>query len=98
MIDDGHRVASWPLVAGLDGAGVIEDIGDKVKKFAVGDEVLALFTPGDRGGSFQKFTVVQESVVVKKPPTWFFEDAATLGWVTFFFHSKLLSGVKDERN
>lgn len=81
MIDQGHRVPSWPLVPGLDGAGVVEAIGDNVKNFAIGDEVLAMFTAGDRGGSYQNFAVVQESMVAKKPTTWSFEDAATLRYV-----------------
>lgn len=84
MIDLGHRVTSWPLVPGLDGAGVVEDVGDKVKNFAVGDEVLAMFFPGDRNASFQSFAVVQETMVAKKPATWSFEDAATLGCVILF--------------
>ena len=81
MIDQGHRVTSWPLVPGLDGAGVVEAVGDDVKNFAFGDEVLALFAVGDRGGSYQNFAVVQEMMVAKKPKTWSFEDAATLGCV-----------------
>ncbi|KAK9317525.1 hypothetical protein V1524DRAFT_423220 [Lipomyces starkeyi] len=36
MIGQGHRVASWPLVPGLDGAGVVEAVGDNVKNFAFG--------------------------------------------------------------
>ncbi|KIN05009.1 hypothetical protein OIDMADRAFT_142790 [Oidiodendron maius Zn] len=79
MIDLGHRVTSWPRVPGLDGAGVIEDVGDRVKNFAVGDEVLAMFFPGDRNASFQSFAVVQETMLAKKPATWSFENAATLG-------------------
>ena len=81
MIDQGHRVTSWPLVPGLDGAGVVEAVGDNVKNFAIGDEVLAIFAAGDRGGSYQTFAVVQERMVAKKPTTWSFEDAATLGCV-----------------
>ncbi|KAJ5811963.1 hypothetical protein N7474_008264 [Penicillium riverlandense] len=79
MIDQGHRVASWPLVAGLDGSGVVEAVGDRVKNFAIGDEVLAMFASGDRGASFQKYAVVPEMMVAKKPSTWSFENAATLG-------------------
>ncbi|KAF7547210.1 hypothetical protein G7Z17_g7900 [Cylindrodendrum hubeiense] len=79
MIDQGHRITSWPLVPGLDGAGVVEAIGDRVKNFRLGDKVLALFTPGDRSASYQKFAVVQERAVAKIPTTWSFEDAATLG-------------------
>ena len=81
MVDHGHRVTSWPLVPGLDGAGVVEAIGDHVKNFAVGDEVLALFTAGDRGASYQNLAVVQEMMVAKKPTSWSFEDAASLGSV-----------------
>lgn len=83
MIDQGHRVSSWPLVPGLDGAGFVEAIGTKVDRFAVGDRVLAQFVPGDRGGSCQKFSVVEESLVAKVPDVWSFEDAATLGYVSF---------------
>src|ERR1700753_4396998 len=50
MIDEGHRAASYPLVPGLDGTGVVDAIGDKVKNFAIGDEVLAMFAANDRGG------------------------------------------------
>ncbi|KAI9727390.1 MAG: hypothetical protein M1834_008461 [Cirrosporium novae-zelandiae] len=85
MVDQGRRVTSWPLVPGLDGSGVVEAIGDNVKNFALGDEVLALFAAGDRGGSYQNFAVVQEMMVAKKPTTWSFEDAATLGCVVPFF-------------
>lgn len=83
MIDQGHRVSSWPLVPGLDGAGIVEAIGTEVNGFAVGDRVLAQFIPGDGGGSYQKFPVVEEKMVAKVPDAWSFEDAATLGCVSF---------------
>lgn len=82
MIDQGLRISTWPLVAGGDGAGVVEAVGDKVTSVGVGDEVLAKFTPGDRGGSFQQFAVAQEMMVAKKPAAWSFEEAATLPYVT----------------
>ncbi|KAF2180868.1 GroES-like protein [Zopfia rhizophila CBS 207.26] len=78
MIDDGHRVASYPFVAGLDGAGIIEAVGDEVKNFNVGEEVLGWFAANDRGGSFQRFAVVDEWKVARKPESWSFEEAATL--------------------
>jgi NADPH:quinone reductase-like Zn-dependent oxidoreductase len=52
MIDYGGRVTSWHFVPGLDGAGIVEEVGPEVKKVAVGDTVLALFTVEDRGGSY----------------------------------------------
>lgn len=90
MIDQGQRVNSWPLVPGLDGAGVVEAVGSDVKRFTVGDEVLAMFSAGDRGGSYQELAVVQETMVAKKPGTWSFEDAASLGCVAFFSSSSVL--------
>jgi NADPH:quinone reductase-like Zn-dependent oxidoreductase len=84
-IDRGARVTSWPLVPGLDGAGVIEAIGDDVKSFALGDEILAMFGASDRGGSYQNFAVVQEMMVAKKPTTWSFEDSVSLPYVVFHF-------------
>ena len=81
MIDLGHRVTSWPIVPGLDGAGVVEAVGDDVKNFAVGDEVLSLFMAGDKGASYQEFAVVREGMVARKPKTWAWEEAASLGFV-----------------
>lgn len=86
MIDEGHRGATWPLVPGLDGAGVVEAIGDSVKKISVGDKVVALFTTGDRAASYQELAVVQESAVAKVPAEWSLEDAATLGFVIIPHH------------
>ncbi|KAK3311934.1 chaperonin 10-like protein [Apodospora peruviana] len=78
MIDHGHRVtSSGPVVAGLDGAGVVEAVGTGVTRFSVGDEVFAQF-PAPEVVSFQDFAVVHESMVAKKPATWSFEDAASL--------------------
>lgn len=81
MVDQGHRTTSWPLVPGLNGAGIVEAVGNQVENVAVGDEVSALFTPGDRSASSQNFAVVQEAKVAKKLVTWSLEDAATIGYV-----------------
>lgn len=82
MIDQGHRVTNWPLVPGLDGAGVIEQVGDEVEDLMIGDRVLAFFTPGDRSGSFQEHAVLQKEEVARFPATWSPEEASTLGFVT----------------
>ncbi|KAI1386077.1 putative alcohol dehydrogenase [Hypoxylon trugodes] len=79
MAYQGHRVTSWPLVPGFDGSGIVDAVGDQVRNFSIRDEVLANFIPGDRAASFQNFAVVQEESVAKKPITWSFEEAATLG-------------------
>jgi NADPH:quinone reductase-like Zn-dependent oxidoreductase len=81
MVDEGHRVASWPIVPGLDGAGIVEAVGNEVKAFAVGDEVLAQFMAGPAekgGGSYQNFAVVQEGMVAKKPEWLSWSEAASI--------------------
>lgn len=79
MIDQGHRVTDWPLVPGLDGAGVVEGLGSGIKNFALGDRVLALFTPGERSASYQTYAVVKANDVAEMPTWWTFEQASTLG-------------------
>ena len=59
----------------------MEDVGNEVQRFGVGDEVVALFSPGDRAASFQDFAVVEERVVAKKPEEWSWEEGASLGFV-----------------
>lgn len=81
MIDQGLRVASWPLVPGLDGAGVVDAVGEGVSRFNVGDAVLASFASGDRGASFQEFAVVKGNMVAKMSVGWSFDEAASLGYV-----------------
>ena len=78
MIDKGLRVASWPLVPGMDGAGVVEEVGAQVEGVAVGDRVLAMFAPGGRAGTFQELAVVRQGMAARIPDSWAFEDAATL--------------------
>lgn len=80
MIDQGHRVTGWPFVPGLDGAGIVEEIGSGVKRVGLGDKVLALFTPGDRAASYQEYAVLKEANVARIPGTWTLEQASTLGY------------------
>lgn len=84
MVDEGHRVTSWPIVPGLDGAGVVAAVGDAVKRFIVGDEVLAQFSAGPvekGGGSYQTYAVAQEGMISKKPDWLSWEDAASIPYV-----------------
>lgn len=81
MIDHSHRGTTYPLVPGLDGAGIISAVGSSVTSFKVGDEVLALFAPGDKGGSYQEYALVDEAKVAKKSGL-SIEEAASLGYVT----------------
>lgn len=87
MIDQGHRITAWPLVPGLDGAGVVDRVGEAVQRFSPGDRVTAQFVPGERGASYQTFAAVKEDSVARIPDSWSFENAASLGYVAIISKS-----------
>lgn len=65
-------------ILGCDGAGIVQEIGNKVTKFKVGDEVY--FCSGGLGkentGNYAEYTVVNENLVAKKPSSLSFAEAA----------------------
>ena len=67
-----------PAILGCDGAGIIEAVGDRVERFQPGDEVY--FFAGGLGkkgtGNYAEFTVVEERLVVHKPTSLSFAEAA----------------------
>ncbi len=58
-------------VLGLDVAGTVAEVGAKVTRFAVGDEVL-----GVARGAFAEYAAAREDKLVRKPAAVSFEDAA----------------------
>jgi NADPH:quinone reductase-like Zn-dependent oxidoreductase len=56
----------FPLVLGMDVAGVVEKTGAKISKFKVGDPVYAFFTLASEGG-YAQFAVAKESEAAPKP-------------------------------
>jgi NADPH:quinone reductase-like Zn-dependent oxidoreductase len=64
-------------VLGMDVAGVVEEVGAGVSRFAPGDEVVAML--GTRfGGHAEYARVPQSGVIAPMPPSMTFEDAVTL--------------------
>jgi zinc-binding alcohol dehydrogenase family protein len=74
-------VEKEPKVLGWDAAGVVEEAGPAVTKFAPGDEV---YYAGDitRSGSNAEFQLVDERIVGRKPKTLSFAEAAALPLTT----------------
>ena len=60
------------LIAGMEFAGIVEDVGSAVTQFAAGDEVF-----GIKGGANAEYVCVRESgVIERKPSRLGFEEAA----------------------
>ncbi len=86
-----------PVILGFDASGVVKEIGSKVAKFKVGDEV---FYAGDitRPGSNAELQAVDERIVGKKPQSMDFAEAAghpltsITAWEILFDSFKLTEG------
>lgn len=72
---------SGSKVVGYDASGIVKEVGSKVSKYKVGDEV---FYAGDitRPGTNSEFHVVDERIVGHKPKSLNFADAAGLPLTT----------------
>jgi alcohol dehydrogenase len=66
-----------PIALGCDVAGVVERVGAKVTRFAVGDEVYARLEK-ERMGGLAELVSADERVVAKKPAKASFEEAASI--------------------
>jgi NADPH:quinone reductase-like Zn-dependent oxidoreductase len=71
--------AGSPTILGIDGVGVVEDIGDAVENVAIGDEVWYIDGgyPGNPG-SYAEYKVIHGGYVSRKPKNLDFVQAAAL--------------------
>lgn len=65
-----------PSEFGSEVSGVVQEVGQDVDGFSVGDEVFGSPAPGH--GAFSEYTVTSAGATAKKPPHLSFHDAATL--------------------
>ena len=66
-----------PAILGCDAAGVIEAVGNKVKRFQAGDEVYFCQPPfNGRQGTYAEFCLVDETFLSPKPKSLDFVHAA----------------------
>ena len=66
-----------PLVLGHDVVGVVTQVGSRVRRFKVGDEVYSR-PPDHRIGTFAQFIAVNENDVAPKPKNITMEEAASI--------------------
>jgi len=71
-------IGSFPLILGMDAAGIVEKTGNKVTKYKAGDSVFAFFTLKDEGG-YAEFVTAKEDELAPKPSTVSFAQAAGAG-------------------
>src|SRR5436189_2029836 len=53
-------VGSFPLILGMDAAGIVEKVGSKVTKCKAGDHVFAFFSAKSEGG-YAEFVTAKEN-------------------------------------
>ncbi len=71
------RITHFPLIPGMDVAGVVEQAGNKVTKFKQGDAVYAYLSFDEQGG-YAEFAVAKEDHAALKPKSIDFEHAAAV--------------------
>jgi len=72
MIKDG-----LPFTLGFDLSGVVEEMGEGLTQFKVGDEVFAYLSLA-RGGGYAEYAIVKFSEAAKKPPKTSHVEAAAV--------------------
>ncbi len=66
---DGVLPHVFPLILGVDGAGVVDAVGEGVTRFAVGDGVYGQFFHPPVGiGTYAEYTVAPEGIGISKTP------------------------------
>ena len=71
-------VGNFPLVPGMDAAGIVEKVGNKVTKYKAGDPVFAFFTLKGEGG-YAEFVTAKDDELAPKPSAVTFAQAAGAG-------------------
>ncbi|KAL9619881.1 MAG: hypothetical protein Q9160_005528 [Pyrenula sp. 1 TL-2023] len=90
----GFMVQAWPAVFGIDGAGVVESVGERVTSFKAGDEVFSLAGMEPKAGAFQEIYTVPEHQVAKKPSNLSFEEATSLPICYLTAAASIVLGLK----
>lgn len=67
----------FPLILGMDAAGVVEKTGAKITKFKAGDSVYAFFTLAGEGG-YAEYVIAKENEVARKSKTISYAQAAAV--------------------
>lgn len=95
-----QRVGQYPVppgaspIMGLEASGVVDDVGEGVAGWAVGDRVCTLLS----GGGYAERVATPASLLVRMPDAWSFEEAAAVpevfytAYVNIFVEGQLAEG------
>lgn len=87
----------FPLVLGMDAAGIVEKTGAKITKFKPGDSVYAFFTLAGEGG-YAEYVIAKEGEIARKPKAISYAQAAAVpaagstAWLALVETAKLSPG------
>lgn len=90
---------SFPIILGWDVAGIIEEVGDAVTDWKVGQAVFAR-PDTTRFGTYAAHTIVADHLLAKKPAAISFEEAAAVplagltAYQALFTHGELQAGQR----
>ncbi|WP_068498274.1 NADP-dependent oxidoreductase [Paenibacillus kribbensis] len=85
-----------PLVLGIDVAGIVKEVGEKVHRFKPGDRVMGMVPMG----SYMEYVAVEEDHLAVIPESLSFEEAgavptvALTAWQALFEHGRLQPGER----
>ncbi|RPD72415.1 GroES-like protein [Lentinus tigrinus ALCF2SS1-7] len=71
-------VTAYPFIGGLDGAGVVEEVGAEVTNVAKGDKVVFPGGFEQERATFKQYTIASAANVAKIPDNISFEEAASI--------------------
>lgn len=89
----------FPIILGWDVAGIVEEVGDHVQDFKVGDRVFARPETTNRG-TYAEYTIVDTHLLAKIPDNISFEEAACVplacltAWQCLFDFGNIQKGDK----
>ncbi len=86
-------ITESPKILGWDGAGVVEQVGENVSQFKVGDEV---YFAGDwnKQGTYAQYCIIDSRLVGKKPKTLNFVEAASIPLVGLTAYEGLIESMR----
>jgi NADPH:quinone reductase-like Zn-dependent oxidoreductase len=89
----GMMKKEFPFTLGWEGAGIISEIGDAVKTYKVGDEVMVM--PNFmQGGTYAEYVAVKEDEVIPKPKTIGFDMASVIPFSLGTAYTSLINDAK----